>query len=147
MALMVIIYVCAVFLDKLRGYIRLRQSYLTSSQHRLRPSATTVLVTAIPEIWLSVEALASLYDVFPAGIRNIWTNRNFDDLKSNRQSHGCSSPVVRSLKLGSDLVYHCWAPSQSSGGPDLRIPLQLRLLAFLCLDWSHASFEICGCGW
>jgi len=80
MAVVVVVYVCAVFFDELRGYIRLRQAYLTSPQHRLRASATTVLVTAIPERWLSVEALDALYDVFPGGIRNIWINRNFDEL-------------------------------------------------------------------
>ncbi|PYH96048.1 DUF221 domain protein [Aspergillus ellipticus CBS 707.79] len=80
MAVIAIFYVCGVFFDELKGYIRLRQAYLTSPQHRLRASATTVLVTAIPESWLSVEALESLYDVFPGGIRNIWINRNFDDL-------------------------------------------------------------------
>lgn len=80
MAVIVVFYVCAVFFDELRGYIRLRQAYLTSPQHRLRASATTVLVTAIPERWLTVEALDGLYDVFPGGVRNIWINRNFDDL-------------------------------------------------------------------
>ncbi|RAL15251.1 putative DUF221 domain protein [Aspergillus homomorphus CBS 101889] len=80
MAVIVIFYVCAVFFDELRHYIRLRQAYLTSPQHRLRASATTVLVTAIPEGWLSMKALEQLYDVFPGGIRNIWINRNFDDL-------------------------------------------------------------------
>lgn len=80
LAVISICYVCAVFFDELRGYIRLRQAYLTSPQHRLRASATTVLITAIPEKWLSVEALEQLYDVFPGGIRNIWINRNFDEL-------------------------------------------------------------------
>ncbi|KAL5333917.1 hypothetical protein BJX70DRAFT_379659 [Aspergillus crustosus] len=80
MAVIVIVYVCAVFFDELRGYIRLRQAYMTSPQHRLRASATTVLVTAIPQKWLTTEALEGLYDVFPGGIRNIWINRNFDDL-------------------------------------------------------------------
>ena len=80
MAVILIIYVCAIFFDELKGYIRLRQAFLTSPQHRLRASATTVLVTAIPRKWLSFEALEGLYDVFPGGIRNIWINRNFDDL-------------------------------------------------------------------
>lgn len=80
MAVITVIYVCAVFYDELRGYIRLRQAYLTSPQHRLRASATTVLVTAIPKRWLSEEALDGLYDVFPGGIRNIWINRDFDEL-------------------------------------------------------------------
>lgn len=80
MAVITVFYVCAVFYDELRGYIRLRQAFLTSPQHRLRASATTVLVTAIPKRWLSVEALDGLYDVFPGGIRNIWINRDFDEL-------------------------------------------------------------------
>ncbi|KAK2807329.1 hypothetical protein FQN50_005484 [Emmonsiellopsis sp. PD_5] len=80
LAVVVVVYVCAVFFDELRGYIRLRQTYLTSPQHRLRASATTVLVTAIPSKWLSVEALDGLFDVFPGGVRNIWINRNLDEL-------------------------------------------------------------------
>ncbi|KAI2676559.1 hypothetical protein CBS147317_8670 [Penicillium roqueforti] len=80
MAVIAIIYVCAVFFDELRNYIRLRQAYLTSPQHRLRASATTVLVTSIPPDWLTMDALDRLFDVFPGGVRNIWLNRNFDDL-------------------------------------------------------------------
>ena len=80
LALGVIGYTCWVFFDELKGYIRLRQAYLTSPQHRLRASATTVLITAIPLKWCTYEALDGLYDVFPGGIRNIWINRNFDEL-------------------------------------------------------------------
>lgn len=58
---------------------------MTSPQHRLRASATTVLVTAIPRKWLTHEALDGLYDVFPGGIRNIWINRNFDELNDKVQ--------------------------------------------------------------
>lgn len=80
MAVVVVFYTCAVFFEEMSGYIRLRHDYMVSPQHRLRASATTVLVTAIPRGWLSVEALESLYDVFPGGIRHIWINRNFDNL-------------------------------------------------------------------
>ena len=80
LAIGVITWVCFVLFGELRGYIRLRQAYLTSPQHRLRASATTVLVTAIPPKWCTFEALNGLYDVFPGGIRNIWINRNFDEL-------------------------------------------------------------------
>ncbi|KAK2841539.1 hypothetical protein FQN49_006156 [Arthroderma sp. PD_2] len=82
LAVLVVIYVCAVFFDEFRGYIRLRQSYLTSPQHRLRASATTVLVTSIPSKWLSVDALDTLFDVFPGGVRNIWLNRDLDQLNA-----------------------------------------------------------------
>lgn len=80
LAIFVVVYTCFIFFDELRGYIRLRQAYLTSPQHRLRASATTVLVTAIPPKWCTLAALNGLYDVFPGGIRNIWLNRNYDEL-------------------------------------------------------------------
>lgn len=80
LAIFVIVWVCAVFFTELRVYIKVRQDYLTSAEHRLRASATTVLVSAIPDKWLTMEALGGLYDVFPGGIRNIWINRSFDSL-------------------------------------------------------------------
>ncbi|KIX08310.1 uncharacterized protein Z518_02966 [Rhinocladiella mackenziei CBS 650.93] len=80
LALALITWVCYVAFDELRNYIRMRQAYMTSPQHRLRASATTVLVSSIPRKWCNVEALDGLYDVFPGGLRNIWINRNFDEL-------------------------------------------------------------------
>ena len=67
-------------LTELRGYVRVRQAHLTSPQHRLRASATTVLVSGIPSKWLTHAALSGLFDVYPGGIRNIWINRNYDAL-------------------------------------------------------------------
>ena len=84
-AVIVVAYCCYVFFDELKGYVRLRQAYLTSPQHRLRASATTVLVSAIPRKWCTVEALDGLYDVFPGGVRNIWINRNYDELNEKVQ--------------------------------------------------------------
>lgn len=76
MAILVVIWVCTVFFFELRVYVKVRQDYLTSAEHRLRASATTVLVNSIPGKWLSEEALRGLFDVFPGGVRNIWLNRD-----------------------------------------------------------------------
>ncbi|KAI9367578.1 hypothetical protein BJX61DRAFT_292997 [Aspergillus egyptiacus] len=105
MAVIVVAYVGAVFYDELRGYIRLRQAYLTSPQHRLRASATTVLVTSIPERWLSVEALEGLYDVFPGGIRNIWINRNFDDLNEKVKERDMLASMLETAET--ELIIKC----------------------------------------
>ncbi|KAF7546968.1 hypothetical protein G7Z17_g8057 [Cylindrodendrum hubeiense] len=80
MAILVVIWVCGVFFFELRVYIKVRQDYLTSAEHRLRASATTVLVNSIPSKWLSEEGLRGLFDVFPGGIRNIWLNRDLSTL-------------------------------------------------------------------
>ena len=95
LAVGVVFYTCFVFFDELRGYVRLRQAYLTSPQHRLRASATTVLVTAIPSKWCTFEALDGLYDVFPGGVRNIWINRNFDALNEKVKQR---NKLARSLE-------------------------------------------------
>jgi len=80
MAILVVVWVCAVFFFELRVYIKVRQDYLTSAEHRLRASATTVLVNEIPGKWLSEEALRGLFDVFPGGVRNVWLNRDLSEL-------------------------------------------------------------------
>ncbi|PGH19019.1 hypothetical protein AJ79_00053 [Helicocarpus griseus UAMH5409] len=105
LAVIVVVYVCAVFFDELRGYIRLRQTYLTSPQHRLRASATTVLVTAIPEKWLSVEALDRLFDVFPGGVRNIWINRNLDELAEKVKLRNKLALILESAET--ELIKKC----------------------------------------
>ncbi|KAI8689962.1 hypothetical protein LRP88_13735 [Fusarium phalaenopsidis] len=91
MAILVVIWVCWVFFFELRVYIKVRQDYLTSAEHRLRASATTVLVNSIPGKWLSEEALMGLFDVFPGGIRNVWINRDLstllDKIKERNKVH------------------------------------------------------------
>lgn len=78
LSLIVIVWVCYVFWNELGIYIRIRQDYLTSAEHRLRASATTILISTIPSKWLTHKALTDLFDVYPGGIRNIWLNRNYD---------------------------------------------------------------------
>lgn len=75
LSIYLVLVCCYVFYKELRHYVRLRQDYLTSPEHRLRASATTVLISGIPRKYLNVEALINLYDVFPGGLRNVWINR------------------------------------------------------------------------
>lgn len=42
-------WTCFIIFKELRYYIGVRQEYLTSPQHRLRASATTVLISSIPD--------------------------------------------------------------------------------------------------
>ncbi|EPS35608.1 hypothetical protein H072_10986 [Dactylellina haptotyla CBS 200.50] len=83
-ALLMAIYAIGVVLyvtyDEMRGYVRLRQAYLTSPQHRLRASATTVLVTSIPKRWMTYDEMINLYDILPGGLKNVWLNRDYSEL-------------------------------------------------------------------
>jgi calcium permeable stress-gated cation channel len=117
LALALIAWVCYVAFDELRGYIRMRQAYMTSPQHRLRASATTVLVCSIPRKWCTVEALDGLYDVFPGGLRNIWINRNFDELQDKVQKR---DKLARTLEAAETaLIQKCWkANAKKSAGAE-----------------------------
>ncbi|KAK3353051.1 hypothetical protein B0T25DRAFT_200249 [Lasiosphaeria hispida] len=106
LALLVIAWVCGVFFAELRVYVKVRQDYLTSAEHRLRASANTVLVSSIPEKWLSEEALRGLFDVFPGGIRNVWLTRDFTKLLDkihkrdaiHQQLESAESDLIREAK-------------------------------------------------
>ncbi|KAI1095852.1 DUF221-domain-containing protein [Rostrohypoxylon terebratum] len=80
LAVLVIIWVCGVFFTELRVYIKIRQDWLTTAEHRLRASATTVLVSGIPDKWLTEDALRGLFDVFPGGLRNVYLTRDLTHL-------------------------------------------------------------------
>lgn len=110
LAVFVVVYTCYVFFDELRGYIRMRQAYLTSPQHRLRASATTVLVGSIPHKWCTMEALDGLYDVFPGGIRNIWINRNFDELTEKIKQRDKFSKALEEAET--NLIKNCWKANE-----------------------------------
>lgn len=85
---------------------QVRQDWLTSAEHRLRASATTVLVSSIPKKWLSETALRGLFDVFPGGIKNIWLTHDLTDLldkikrrdKIHLQLEAAESDLIRECK-------------------------------------------------
>ena len=79
-AIMVVVWVCAVIFCEFKVYVKVRQDYLTSAEHRLRASAATVLVTSIPRKWCTERALRGMFDVFPGGVRNVWLNRDYSPL-------------------------------------------------------------------
>ncbi|KAI1267156.1 DUF221-domain-containing protein [Xylariaceae sp. FL1019] len=106
LAILVVVWVCGVFFFELRVYIKVRQDWLTTAEHRLRASATTVLVSGIPEKWLSEEALRGLFDVFPGGIRNVWLTRDLTHLlekiakrdEIHKQLEGAQTALIRLAK-------------------------------------------------
>jgi len=106
LAVLSIVWVLYNIYYELRSYIRVRQAYLTSPQHRIRASATTVLVAGIPAKWLTTRALDGLYDVYPGGIRNIWINRNYDQIADKVSQR---DNIVQSLEEAeTNLVRKCW---------------------------------------
>ena len=78
-----IAFVCHIIYEELLLYIEIRNCYLTSSEHRLLKSASTILVMNIPENELS--ALKDLYSMFPEKVRCVRINRDFSVLSRKMQ--------------------------------------------------------------
>ncbi|KAE8849247.1 hypothetical protein PTNB73_04998 [Pyrenophora teres f. teres] len=105
LAVCVIVWVCFNFYLALRQFVRLRQTVLTRPDHRIRASATTILVQSIPKKWLTVAALDALYDVFPGGIKDIWINRDYDDLMEKVEKR---TKIARALEAAeTNLIIAC----------------------------------------
>ena len=105
LAVSVVIWACYNFYKALRKFVRLRQTILTLPEHRIRASATTILVQTIPRKWLTVAALDALYDVFPGGIKDIWINRNYDDLAEKVKRR---TKIARALEAAeTNLIIEC----------------------------------------
>ncbi|KAK2666481.1 Calcium permeable stress-gated cation channel 1, N-terminal transmembrane domain [Fusarium oxysporum f. sp. vasinfectum] len=76
-SILTIAWVCALFFYEMRAYIEIRQTHLTSADHRSRPSAATILVDSIPDEMCTDSELRKLFNHFPGGVKNIWINRDF----------------------------------------------------------------------
>lgn len=106
LAIGVIFWVCYVVFAEMKVFVRVRQDWLTTAEHRLRASANTVLVSSIPEKWLTEEALRGLFDVFPGGIKNIWLTQDLtpllDKIKKRNEIHkqleAAESDLIRDCK-------------------------------------------------
>ena len=96
-----------IYCEKLH-YVKVRQDYLTSPEHRLKASARTILVTNIPSEYRSEEALKALFDVFvdndDRSKLHVWVNRDYKSLRalvSKRQKycHALEKEELRLLRL------------------------------------------------
>lgn len=105
LAVCVVIWVCYNFYRALRKFVRLRQTILTLPEHRIRASATTILVQSIPRKWLTVAALDALYDVFPGGIKEIWINRDYDELSEKVKKREKIARALESAEV--NLIIEC----------------------------------------
>ena len=61
-------------------YVRVRQQYLVSPSHSSTAQARTVLVTGIPQEFLTESSLTDLFSHFPGGVRKVWINRDLGDM-------------------------------------------------------------------
>ena len=61
-------------------YVYVRQHYLASPSHSSTAQARTLLVTGIPQRFLTESALTHLFGHLPGGVRKVWINHHLGDM-------------------------------------------------------------------
>ncbi|KAJ3734584.1 hypothetical protein DFJ43DRAFT_1063453 [Lentinula guzmanii] len=100
-------WVCTGHLDlfiiwrEMRHWLYTRQYHLIDSTHSKSVQANTVLITGIPQKYLTHAALHKVFDVLPGGVKNIWINRNLKELPDlyDRRLKACNKLESAENKL------------------------------------------------
>ena len=74
MAVLVALSISYIIHKELFHYIKIRNFYLTTAEHRRAESANTILIRDIPR--QDLQRLSEIYSVFPGGVRSVWINRD-----------------------------------------------------------------------
>jgi len=61
-------------------YVKARQQHLIEHDHARSLQANTILVTGIPERYLSKPSLLNVFEELPGGVKKVWINRNLKEL-------------------------------------------------------------------
>ena len=72
-------------------YVLVRQRYLINPSHSSTAQARTVLVTGIPQKFLTESALRRLFSHLPGGVHKVWINRDLGDIPKlyNQRLRAC----------------------------------------------------------
>lgn len=70
----------------MKHFIVIRQQHLIDTVHAKSVQANTLLVTGIPNKYLSQEALYKLFCELPGGVKQIWINRYVASIFMNSEA-------------------------------------------------------------
>ena len=59
----------------MQHFVVTRQKWLIDPRNAQSAQASTVLITGIPQRYLTEAALTELFSVLPGGVRKVWINR------------------------------------------------------------------------
>lgn len=66
--------------NEMHHYVKARQQHLIEHDHARSLQANTILVTGIPERYLSKPSLLKVFEELPGGVKKVWINRNLKEL-------------------------------------------------------------------
>lgn len=59
----------------MRHFVITRQKWLIKPENASSPMRSTVLITGVPQDYLTESALTKLFSHLPGGVRKVWLNR------------------------------------------------------------------------
>ncbi|EKM59100.1 uncharacterized protein PHACADRAFT_169556 [Phanerochaete carnosa HHB-10118-sp] len=65
---------------EMQHFVVTRQRWLIDPRNAKSAQASTVLITGIPQRYLTEAALTDLFSVLPGGVRKVWLNRDLKDM-------------------------------------------------------------------
>lgn len=105
----VTVYVLYMIKREWGNYVDRRQEFLTSRYWATKAQSRTVLVTGIPDDYINHEALHSMTDFLPGGVRKIWLAKNPKELadiydRNIKAAKKLESANLSQIKLANKLV-------------------------------------------
>ncbi|KAF9067098.1 hypothetical protein BDP27DRAFT_1329517 [Rhodocollybia butyracea] len=150
---------------EMQHWLKTRQAHLMDPAHAKSVQATTVLITGIPQKYLSHAALHKVFDVLPGGVKNIWINRDLKELPDiyDRRLAACNKLEGAENKLLKIAAKRRLAAEKESSGKEkdpeaqpssLTVPEDERpthKLGFLGLfgkkvdsiEWARSEIRVC----
>lgn len=103
------VYVLYMIKREWGNYVDRRQEFLTSRYWATKAQSRTVLVTGIPDDYMTQEALHSMTDFLPGGVRKIWLAKHPKELadiydRNTKAAKKLESANVSQIKLANKLV-------------------------------------------
>lgn len=94
---------------RMKQYMKLRQEFLVSPEYRNTAQAKSMLVTGVPNEYLSETKLSQIYGQLPGGVEKVWVNRNMKDLPKKVEARDklvlkLESAVTKLIKTADKLV-------------------------------------------
>lgn len=76
----IILYWIWVMYRFVAAFVKNRQEFLTNPKHAASAQARSILITGIPNNYLSERKLTSMYSQFPGGVAKVWLNRDLKEI-------------------------------------------------------------------
>ncbi|THG97592.1 hypothetical protein EW026_g4428 [Hermanssonia centrifuga] len=86
---------------EMQYFVTMRQRWLVDAKNATLPQASTVLITGVPQKYLTESALDDLFSVLPGGVRKVWLNRDLKEMPDlyKRQLKACNKLESAETKL------------------------------------------------